>query len=291
MKSVPHDFFDMDDSFRDPERAAVQIIPVPYDRMASWQTNSSLGPAAIIRASHQLEEADPETGLEVWREGIATLPSIETQGLAPEQVAAAIRERVGAVLDQGRWPLLFGGDHSISSGAVAAALQRFPGLTFLHFDAHGDLREEYCGSIYSHASVARRALEMGARIVQVGIRSQTPEEVALAKEGKVTVFPMPGLWTDDDVLAAVKGPVYLSFDLDAFDPSIMPAVSTPVPGGLPWYPTLTLLRKVFSHCTVVAADIVELSPINGMEYPETTAAHLAYKMMTYRMLGRRRGDA
>jgi agmatinase len=281
----------MNDSFRDPGRAAVCVIPVPYDRMASWPTNSSLGPAAILRASHQLEEADPETGVEAWREGIATLPSVMTSGLPPEEVMSAVRDRVGGVLDLGRWPLLLGGDHSVTVGAVAAAVARFPGLTFLHFDAHGDLREEYNGSVYSHASVARRALDLGARVVQVGIRSQTPEEVALAKGGTVTVFPMPGSWTDEEVLSAVQGPVYLSFDLDALDPSIMPAVSTPVPGGLAWYPTLALLRKIFGHCTVVAADIVELSPIEGMEYPDTTAAHLAYKMMNYRLLGRRRGDA
>lgn len=276
----------------DPSRARFAVLPVPYEKTTTYGRGTRNGPAAILEASRQIELYDERGGDEPCHAGITTLPPVEFDG-PPEALAEILEARVGEILDRGQVPVLLGGEHSITLGPVRATRRRHPGVGLLHFDAHGDLRDAYEGTQYGHGCVMRRALETGASIVQVGIRSLCAEEAALARralpgkvrppgEGEVLTFYMHdldafGAEIPDVVVSALPDPVYLSVDLDAFDSAILPSVGTPEPGGLAWNPVLRILDAVARARRVVGLDVVELMPIAGLHAPDFAAARLVYR--------------
>lgn len=263
-----------------PEEAAVSLIPVPYDATSSWVKGADRGPAALLEASEYVELYDIETGSEPWRQGLATLPPVEVDG-PPEELAAAVRAVVADELEAERTPVLLGGEHSVTIGAVEAAADRFSDLGVLQVDAHADTRESYHGSTHNHACVMARARER-CPVVQVGIRSVDPSEVD-ALDGERVFWAHEIVGADDgwmDAVAELLAPrTYVTVDLDAFDPSVLPATGTPEPGGLDWYDVNGLLRRVARSTDVVAFDVVELAPSPGQHASAFTAAKLTHRFL------------
>ena len=278
-------------SFGGPEAAAdeaaarVLILPVAYEGTVSYGAGTAAGPRAILDASTQIELYDEQLDDEPFRVGIHTAPCwTPAADLDPEAVVLGVEERVGAGLDAGRWVLTLGGEHSLTVGAVRAAARRHPGLVVVQLDAHADLRERYEGTPFNHACAMARCLEV-AEVRALGLRSYSDEErrrIADGLEGWSAVHA----WEMEDpekiagLLAGIDGrPVYLTVDVDFFDPSLVPATGTPEPGGGGWYPTLAILAELFRRARVVAADVVELAPIPGLHHADFTVARLAYKLI------------
>lgn len=289
---LPHSFMGLDEEASDLERAKVVILPVPYEATTSFGGGTGNGPSAIIEASRYIELYDQELDREPADAGIATLPSLMLTGAGPEQALGELRAAYDRVLDAaaGRFVIMLGGEHSISSAPILAWADRLQEqgkrLSVLQFDAHTDLRPEYEGSPYSHASVMSRTQDR-VEIVAVGIRAITSDEMRLVrKSDNIHVFLADDIHTGEewmeDVMSRLGEDVYITFDVDGFDPALVPSTGTPEPGGLQWYPVLKLLRRVFAERNVHAVDIVELAPIPGMSAPDFLVAKLAYKMIGYR---------
>jgi len=265
------------------EQARIVVVPVPYDGTSTWGKGADKGPHAIFEASKHLEAYDIETGTEVWRQGIGTdAPVLEQE--SPEAMVRAVESRVGHHLGKARFPVVVGGEHSVSIGAIRAHAKQFPDLTVLQLDAHSDLREQYCGSSYNHACVMAR-VQASCPIVQVGIRSMDVSE--LERVNAQRVFYARDIAANDNtqwvsqVIRQLSQRVYITVDLDVFDPSIMSSTGTPEPGGLLWYPVLSLLKQVCSHCELVGFDVVELCPEPGNRACDFLAAKLIYTLLTY----------
>lgn len=272
-------FLDMDDEFLQLESAAYVLLSVPYDGTSTFVKGADKGPQAILDASDSLELYDIQYDIDASKAGVYT-DHHEYDLSTSEAMVKSVYGRVSHFLDMGKRVAMVGGEHSVSVGAIRAMSERFPDLTVLQIDAHADLRDEYHGSPYNHACVMRRAQEY-ARVVQVGIRSVCEEEQCnIVPENIFYAHNVVGRtgW-EDEVLERLTGNVYISFDLDGLDPSILPATGTPLPGGLQWYPTLNLLEKVFRARRVVGFDVVELCPQEGNVVSDVLAASLVYKMM------------
>lgn len=272
-------FLDMDDEFLQLESAAYVLLSVPYDGTSTFVKGADKGPQAILDASDSLELYDIQYDIDASKAGVYT-DHHEYDLSTPEAMVKSVYGRVSHFLDMGKRVAMVGGEHSVSVGAIRAMSERFPDLTVLQIDAHADLRDEYHGSPYNHACVMRRAQEY-ARVVQVGIRSVCEEEQCnIVPENIFYAHNIVGRtgW-EDEVVERLTGNVYISFDLDGLDPSILPATGTPLPGGLQWYPTLNLLEKVFRARRVVGFDVVELCPQEGNVVSDVLAASLVYKMM------------
>ncbi len=278
IKRMDH-FLDMDDEFLQLESAAYVLLSVPYDGTSTFVKGADKGPQAILDASDSLELYDIQYDIDASKAGVYT--DYHDYDLStPEAMVKSVYGRVSHFLDMGKRVAMVGGEHSVSVGAIRAMSERFSDLTVLQIDAHADLRDEYHGSPYNHACVMRRAQEC-ARVVQVGIRSVCEEEQCnIVPENIFYAHNIVGRtgW-EDEVVERLTGNVYISFDLDGLDPSILPATGTPLPGGLQWYPTLNLLEKVFRARRVVGFDVVELCPQEGNVVSDVLAASLVYKMM------------
>jgi agmatinase len=278
---LPPNFGGLDEEFASLERARAIVLPVPYDFSTTYQGGTRWGPRAILSASQNMELWDDELGA-TYRAGIHTLPEVEPTALGPQAMAARVERAAGWILDQGRLAAILGGEHSITAGAVRAAAQRFGGLSVLQFDAHADMRDSYLDSPYSHACVMRRVREC-CPAVSVGIRSMSEEEAAFQRERPVPIWSprafraLRGDWTP--ILSALTDTVFVTFDLDAFDPSVLPGTGTPEPGGLDWYEAVDLLRAVAARSRIVGFDIVELAPIPGQVASDFLAARLAYRLI------------
>jgi agmatinase len=275
-----------------PSQARAVVIPFGLEHSVSYGKGTRVGPAAILAASPQLEMFDEEFWCEPHRKiGITTLKPVTIKTKLPEALAQ-LASRVSAVLDAGKFPLVLGGEHSLTAGAVRPFAERHKNLTILHFDAHADLRDGYEGEDYSHAAALRRCLDLpNLRLVSLGIRNISAGEADyLAKQKKrITIFwgKDKAQWRLPEILRAVgKGPVYLTFDLDGFDSSLMPATGTPEPGGLFWQEAMTIIRAVAQQSRIVGADIVELAPQKGLHACDFLAAKLAYKILTYSFLAK-----
>jgi agmatinase len=275
--------------------ADVVVLPIPYESTVSYQGGTKRGPAAIIEASRYIETYDQELDAEPMDGGVCTLPALHLTSAGPEAAIRQLRECYDAVLDAAgeRLVIGLGGEHSITSAPVLAHAARMPAgerLSVLQFDAHSDLRPEYEGSRYSHAAVMAQCIDE-VDVVAVGIRALTTEERALirARAGITTIFA-DDMWADDAwidrAMAALGDTVFITFDVDYFDPALMPATGTPEPGGPDWYRTMKLLRRVFTEKKVVGADVVELAPIGGNAAPDFVVAKLVHKMIGYRWLSR-----
>jgi agmatinase len=275
----PRVFYDLPEDMTDPASAAAAILPVPYDATASWLRGTAGGPAAILEASQYVEVWDIETASEPWRHGIATLPPLELD-TDPQKLAELVSQSVGEILDRGQLPVVLGGEHSVTIGAALAAAERFPGLSVLQIDAHADTRESYHGSPFNHACVMARVREV-CPIVQVGIRSLDTAEGAELDNDRIfwarqIVRDHEGAWIQEAVELLTQE-VYVTIDVDGFDPSIIPATGTPEPGGLDWYQVTDLLTAVAGRCRVVGFDVVELMP--GHPPSAFTAAKLIYRFL------------
>jgi agmatinase len=270
-------------------KARIAVIPAPFDQTTSYLPGTRFGPKAILEASRQVEFYDEELDLEPFRIGVATLAEIEVEPADMEAGLRKLEAVVAEVSAKGMIPLTLGGEHSLTLAPVAALRERYPGLAVLQLDAHLDLRDAYQGTKLSHASVMRRVRDLGVPTVAVGIRSVSREEadyvhaegapVFLAREIRARGLDVSA------ILAALPNPVYITVDLDAFDPSEVPAVGTPEPGGLTWDEGLRLLRAVCERRQVVGCDIVELCPIPGQPASDFFAAKLANKLIGYLGLG------
>ncbi|GJM19006.1 MAG: agmatinase [Phycisphaeraceae bacterium] len=274
-------FLDRPEGF-DADTDSIAIIPVPYDKTSSWVKGADKGPAAIIDASGYVEWYDIQTRSQIHERGIATRDAIECDD-GPEALAELVQSAVRREFEAGVFPVLLGGEHSISIGAIRAAAERHDDVTILQIDAHADTREDYHGSKCNHACVMARAREV-APIVQVGIRSIAPEEAATIDESRV-VFAHEILRAQNDAwiertLLKLSKKVYVTIDLDAFDPSVVPATGTPEPGGLSWLHVDKLLTAVAEKADVVGFDVVELCPAPGHHASAFTAAKLVTRFLS-----------
>lgn len=264
------------------QAAEIVLIPVPYDGTSTYGKGADKGPEAIFDAAENMELYDIETNSEVYREGIFIAPEVD-ESSSPEAMCDAVEASVKGYLNKGKFVTMLGGEHSVSIGSIRAFNARYEDLTVLQLDAHSDLRPEYNGSACNHAC-ALHAASKTTNLVQVGIRSMDTVELPFVnKENFFTsYFIRSNANWQDQVLERMGRNVYITIDLDAFDPSIMPSTGTPEPGGLLWNETLDLLKKVFKKCNVVGFDIVELAPIEDLHGPDFLAAKLYYKLLSYK---------
>ncbi len=269
------------------ERASVAILPVPFGATVSYGRGAEQGPAAILEASSQVELYDEQLDIEPYRRGVWTDSMLEIgPGARAKDVVQAVAGRFGELMDSGKWIVMLGGEHSITPGGVRAAASRHEGLRVLQLDAHADLRESYEGDRWSHACAMARCLEV-APVRAVGIRSYSAEEQRRISAGipEYGMVHASSLKTDGWIDAALEGlagaPVYLTIDVDYFDPAIIPSTGTPEPGGGEWWPTLALLAALFDRADVVACDVVELAPKPGLHHADFTVARLVYKLIGY----------
>jgi agmatinase len=267
------------------EHARVVILPIPLDRTTSYVPGTRNGPHEILVASAHMELWDEETQTDVHSIGIFTLPEMEFPFASMDEVVKEIRRVTAEIVNRDKFVFILGGEHSITPAAVAAVAAKFPGVSVLQIDAHADLRESFMGTPHNHACAMRRTLEF-ARTTQVGIRSLSPEEAAAAPTLATEIFYDFNMRANADwidrVVDSLSEHVYITIDVDGLDPAIMPATGTPEPGGLSWYETLALLRRVIERRTVVGCDVVELSPMPGHVAPNFLCAKLVYKILSYR---------
>ncbi|MFA5108798.1 MAG: agmatinase [Candidatus Micrarchaeia archaeon] len=269
------------------EDAKVVVLPVPYDSTASYKSGQRHGPNAIIDASRQLELYDIEFAREISKElKFHTLSELQCDKSSPKKVIDALQDTVDKILEEGKFPLIFGGEHSITTGAVQSAFAHYDDLCVLQIDAHADMRDEYEGTKYNHACVMARVREV-VPAVSVGIRSYSVSESKIISQKYSDMVFGPALDAKiiDKIISRLnKKNVYITIDIDGFDPAIMSATGTPEPGGLGWYDTLSLLKKVCKEKNVIGADIVELMPMQGQHSSEFACAKLAYKLAGYALL-------
>ena len=270
----------------DPANADVFIIPVPYDSTTSFKPGARDGPAAIIEASRHLEDYDIELDCDISQVGIHTTPELLPRMDGPQSMLAAVRGAVESAASSGKLPVLLGGEHSITIGAVQALAELHSDLSVLYIDAHADMRDSYMGTEWGHASAARRVSEV-CPLALVGVRSVSAEEKEFIEgQGIPTWFWDAGSPANLDNAIALATEhltenIYISIDLDALDPSIMAGVGTPEPGGMLWHEILALLRAVSHRANIVGFDVVELNPSQGPVSCAFTAAKLAYKLIGY----------
>ncbi len=287
---LPHTFLGLDETASDFGRSRAVVLPVPYESTTSYGGGAGSGPAAILEASRYIELYDQELDREPSEVGIATLPALQLTGGGPGAAMAELRAAYDRVMEAGpdKFIVTLGGEHSISAPPIQSWVERLgeERLTVLQFDAHTDLRPEYEGTPHSHAAVMHQ-VHADVDIVAVGIRALTSDEARLGREGRnIEIFYADDIQGDDRwmdrVVERLTSNVYITFDVDCFDPSLVPSTGTPEPGGMTWYPVLRLLRRVFEAADVRAVDVVELAPIPGIHAPDFLVAKLIYKMIGYK---------
>ncbi len=297
-----HNFLGIDEPWCHPDQAGVYVLPAPYEHTSSYIRGSDRGPSAILDASCQVEFYDEQLKCEPFREwgGIATATALDLGEKVDRAAVDAIEQFVSPYVGTGRFLVTLTGEHTGALGAIRAHAKRYPDMCVVQIDAHGDLREAYQGNPFSHASVMARVVEGGQSLVQVGIRSISQEEIArIEKTDRITTFfaanildpsgPYEGKasrWIPD-IVAACRGPVYLTFDCDGLDASMIPALGTPEPGGLGWYDALNLVAALANGPGIVGMDVSEIAPIEGFVAPQFTIARLIYRMLGRIKAGRR----
>lgn len=291
LKSTDHNFLGIPSEFSGYENSEFVILPVPYEQTTTYREGTKHAPQAIINASHEVETFDEELKFEVFKAGICTLHPMEASSAGPQPVLDRICDIMQELIGAGKKVGMIGGEHTISIGAVRAFKGKCPHLTVLQLDAHADLRDSYQDNKFSHACVMRRIAEI-SHFVGVGIRNLSQDEFGFIQKNRIDIIWAQEIrnhnrsegyktgWKEE-VWEKLGPDVYLTFDLDALDPSIMPAVGTPEPGGLLWYETLDFLKELIQRKNVVGFDVVELCPIPGMIAPDFLAAKLIYKIIGY----------
>ena len=285
METTPRNFLGLENDHSRYESAQFAILPVPYDSAASYLSGTRNAPSAIISASEHLEWFDEELQKECFQCGIATLDPIEPNLDGPKAMQDDLCEWSAGIISDGKFPFALGGDHSVSAGLIRAALKAHSDLCVLQIDAHLDLRDQYYGSSHMHACVMRRTTELGVNVVPVGIRAVAPEEHEFLQDRQQQPIMARDCHTDenwmDRVVSSLGDTVYVTIDIDGFDPAYAPGTGTPEPGGLDWYQVTGLLRRVASQKKIVAADLVEVMPLPGQVVTEFLAARLIYKLISY----------
>ena len=279
LNSLPkHNLFGLDE--QDYDSARVVVLPVPYDSTTSYKTGAREGPDATINASRNMELYSHELGFDVSKMGICTMQSMAPDVSSPENMIDKIKEEVGIILDDKKIPLLLGGEHTITLGAMKAFKERNKDVSVIHFDAHADSREELLGSRYMHATVAARARELFGEVFQVGVRSiDADSAVKMDRTRMLFIEDIRRMGLSETVSAivdATKSSVYLSIDLDVLDPSEMPSVGTPEPDGLRFFELMKIIRGIGARKELAGLDFTELCPIPGLHAPDFLSAKLAY---------------
>jgi agmatinase len=274
----------IDEQYSKLVNANTVIIPVPYDGTSTWQKGADKGPEAFLEASENMELYDIETDSEPYKTGVYLADPV-TENESPEKMVEAVYDTVKEFLKKERFVTLIGGEHSVSIGSIRAFNEKYDDLTVLQLDAHADLRKEYEGSTCNHACALYEANE-NTNLIQVGIRSMDVSETRVMNQDNVFFahdMVNDDYW-DDAAIELMTDNVYITIDLDAFDPSILPSTGTPEPGGLLWYETLAFLRKVFEQKNVVGFDIVELCPNKNEKSSDFLTAKLFYKLLSYKYM-------
>ncbi|MCZ6780832.1 MAG: agmatinase [Nitrospirae bacterium] len=287
-------FLGIDEPWCHPQQAGVYVLPVPYEHTSSYVSGSARGPSAILEASRQVELYDEQLGSETYQRwnGVATAAYLDLADKVDKAAVDSIEAFVRPHMTPGRFIVTLTGEHTGALGAIRAHARRWPNLCVVQVDAHGDLRQAYQGNPYSHASVMARVVQEGLPLIQVGIRSISAEEINLIRSTKtITTFfaaqildpagPYEGRATKwvPEVVKACSGPVYLTFDCDGLDASLVPALGTPEPGGLGWYDTLTLVTALAEGPGMIGMDVSEIAPIEGFVAPQFAIARLIYRIL------------
>lgn len=280
--AFPYDYKSDSEAYK---KSKVVIMGVPFDGTATYQPGTKMGPNAILNASVNVEPYDEEFG-EVYRIGIFTVGTLNVEEIHtdPKKVIEAVYHASKGIVKDNKFLVTLGGEHSISQGAIKAYKEKYKRLSVLQLDAHLDLMEQFGGTRYSHASVSRRVVEdLKCKVTSFGVRVVSKEEHECIKKNKgtISVFYARDIYNHDEwheeAIDSLEDYVYITLDVDGFDPSIMPATGTPVPGGLEWYRVIDFLRKVYKKKKVVGMDVVELKPNPGNEAPNFLSANLVYK--------------
>jgi len=278
-------FLGLTEQEADYKRSGYVVLPVPYEQTTTFGKGTALGPAAILAASQEVELYDEELGFEPYRCGIATSGPLEPTTDGPERMIAIINETVQQILSHNKIPITLGGEHTVSVGPVSACVRTLDNLSVLQIDAHADLRESYQGSRFSHACAMARIRDITEKTVGVGIRNLSIEEAETVKKRDIPLIFAQDIHSGkrkiEDAIEYLTDNVYITIDLDGFDPSVIPGVGTPEPGGLGWYEVLAFLRRVCHEKRIVGFDVVELMPIPPSLVSDFTAAKLIYKIIGY----------
>jgi agmatinase len=278
---VPYNFGGLEDKFINYKNSKIVVLPVPFDKTSCWINGSDRGPKAIIEASMNMELYDLETDSEVYKEGIFTAEEIHSHG--SEEMIESVYRRVKELIKDKKFVVTLGGEHTVAFPAIKAHHETYENISILQLDAHSDMRDSYLDDKYSHASVMARVKEITGNIISVGVRSLDSSE--LDNIDKNNIFFSEDIHNSEDWIEKAVGKlnenVYLSIDLDVFDPSVIPSTGTPEPGGLEWYPILKLLKEVCKNKNLIGFDVVELCP-NDNKASDFTAAKLIYKLLSYK---------
>ena len=277
-----------------PEQAKVVVVPFGLEKSVSYGGGTRNGPKAIIKASQQVELFDEEFWFEPFRKyGVVTMkePKIDRTSVAKSlQQLEKITEKI---LAAGKFPLILGGEHSITAGSIRPFVKRYPDLAILHFDAHADLRDGFGGEHYSHAAALRRVMDHPiSTLISCGIRNISASEIPFLEANRHRITIHFGKdrrsWDPKKIVAPLKGrPVFLTFDLDGFDSSLMQATGTPEPGGVMWEDALDIIREASKICNIVGADVVELAPVKALHSCDFLSAKLCYKILSYAFLNKK----
>lgn len=284
----PVSFAPLSEEYTNFKRAKVVVLPVPYEATTTYKKGTAAGPRAILDASKYMELFDDELNQETYKIGIHTAEEVPLEGLVGEDMVKKVKESVKELIKANKFPVILGGEHSMSIGPVAAFKEVYDDLSVLYLDAHYDMRDELNGSKYNHGCAARRILDI-APVVEVGVRSLSKEEKDFLNnptvKNKVDIISVYDILDDalwkDRVSKYLSKNVYISIDLDAFDPSVMPAVGTPEPGGLGWYEFMDFLNSVIMDKNIVGMDVVELCPIKDQPASDFFAAKMIYRLLGY----------
>ncbi len=277
-----NNFGGIDEKFTSFDEAAVLLQSIPYDGTSTWGKGADQAFAAFLEAAENMELYDIETDSEVYKKGIHIIEEI-TEKSTSEAVYEAVYKSTKKLVEKNKFLTFFGGEHSVSIGILKAFYEKHPDITILQLDAHADLRPSYDGSKYNHACAVHEASK-NANLIQVGIRSMDSVEKPFLNKKKC--FFAEDIYGQDEWMQKsidlMSDKVYITVDLDVFDPSIMPSTGTPEPGGMTWNPMIKYLKKVFEQKNVLGFDIVELAPIKGLKAPNFLVAKLYYKMLSYK---------
>ena len=284
---LPMNFGGIDEEqYSSKDSARVFVLPVSYEGTVSYGTGTGAGAMAIVDASRNMELYDDETDSEVYKIGIHTLDEFKARP-TPDEMMAELYDHAAAILKQDKFLCMLGGEHSVSAPIIKAHAEKYHDLSVLQIDAHADLRDTYDGTPHSHASIMARVVkDMQIPSVQVGIRSISADEARALDSG----LPTKIFWARDivgrtdwinDAVESLTENVYLTIDIDGLDPSIVPTTGTPEPGGLGWYETLKLIRKLAEKRRIVGMDLVEYSYFENYDSPAFLCAKLVYKSLAY----------
>ncbi|MBL7055705.1 agmatinase [Candidatus Woesearchaeota archaeon] len=283
--TFPNNFLELPEPLSNYEDSKIAMLPVPYEKTTTYLGGTKDGPEALINASQAIEFYDEEIDKEACTAGVCTLNNLEIED-NEEKMQESIYSSVKKIIEDKKFPIIIGGEHSITPACVRAFSETNKNLSVLQLDAHCDLREEWNGSKNNHACAIKRSLDYCKKVIPVGIRSVCKEEMDYIQENNIKIFWDRKIHANDDwmdeTISLLSDEVYITIDLDGFDPAWMPAVGNPEPGGLQYYQTLRLLRKVFREKNVVGMDVVELSPRKDDVRSDFAAAKIIYKLIGYK---------